>query len=85
LYGENIARTFRAHQLLHWAGEQGRQMELKLALFDDFSASAGMPAMDRYWLPLPAVPAFLFNEKYMVSGAQEAETFVRVLNEIQVK
>ena len=26
--------TFRAHQLLHWAGEQGKQTELELALFE---------------------------------------------------
>jgi len=32
-----------------------------------------------------AVPTFLFNQKYMVPGAQEAETFVQVLNKIQVK
>jgi predicted DsbA family dithiol-disulfide isomerase len=30
------------------------------------------------------VPAFVFNEKYMVPGAQEAETFVRILNKMQV-
>lgn len=28
--------TFRAHQLLHWAGTQGRQHELKVALFSAF-------------------------------------------------
>lgn len=26
--------TFNAHQLLHWAGEQGRKEDLKMALFD---------------------------------------------------
>ena len=31
-----MVNTFRAHQLLHWAGEQGRQTELKLELFDAF-------------------------------------------------
>ena len=31
-----MVNTFRAHQLLYWAGEQGRQTELKLALFDAF-------------------------------------------------
>jgi predicted DsbA family dithiol-disulfide isomerase len=34
--GMRIVNTFRAHQLLHWAGEQGRQTELKLALFEAF-------------------------------------------------
>lgn len=28
-----IFNSFRAHQLLHWAGEKGRQTQLKLALF----------------------------------------------------
>ncbi len=31
-----IYNTFDAHRLLHWAGEQGRQMELKRALFDAY-------------------------------------------------
>jgi len=34
--GMRIHNTFKAHQLLHWAGEQGRQTELKLALFDSY-------------------------------------------------
>ncbi|MCB1847437.1 MAG: DsbA family oxidoreductase [Halieaceae bacterium] len=34
--GMRIYNTFSAHQLLHWAGEQGRQTELKLALFEAF-------------------------------------------------
>ena len=116
-----MVNTFRAHQLLHWAGEQGRQTELKLELFDAFfsfrqdvsdvqvlAAAAGRVGLSvtealkvaedgRYaqavreeqqtWLDkeVHAVPTFLFNRKYMVPGAQEAETFVRVLNKIQVK
>ncbi len=34
--GMRMVNTFRAHQLLHWAGELGRQTELKLALFEAF-------------------------------------------------
>jgi predicted DsbA family dithiol-disulfide isomerase len=34
--GMRMVNTFRAHQLLHWAGEQGRQTALKLALFEAF-------------------------------------------------
>jgi len=34
--GMRMVNTFRAHQLLHWAGEQGRQTELKLVLFEAF-------------------------------------------------
>ena len=116
-----MVNTFRAHQLLHWAGEQGRQTELKLELFDAFfsfrqdvsdvqvlAAAAGRVGLSetealavaedgRYaqavreeqqsWLDqeVHAVPTFLFNQKYMIPGAQEAETFVRVLNKIQIK
>ena len=29
-----ICNTFRAHQLLHWAGEQGKQTDLELSLFE---------------------------------------------------
>jgi predicted DsbA family dithiol-disulfide isomerase len=31
-----IYNTFDAHRLLHWAGEQGKQIELKRALFDAY-------------------------------------------------
>lgn len=34
--GMRVRNTFRAHQLLHWAGEQGRQTDLELALFDSY-------------------------------------------------
>lgn len=34
--GMRVRNTFRGHQLLHWAGEQGRQTDLELALFDSY-------------------------------------------------
>ena len=34
--GMRMVNTFRAHQLLHWAAGEGRQTELKLALFESF-------------------------------------------------
>jgi len=33
---DRLYDTFDAHRLLHWAGEQGRQRELKHALFDAY-------------------------------------------------
>lgn len=33
---DRIYDTFDAHRLLHWAGEQGRQLALKHALFDAY-------------------------------------------------
>jgi len=116
--GMRMVNTFRAHQLLHWATEEGRQTELKLALFEAFfsrredvsdeqvlatvAARAGLSAADamtvltdgryaqavreaqQHWLDreVHAVPAFVFNGQFMVPGAQEADTFVRLLNRI---
>lgn len=116
--GMRMVNTFRAHQLLHWAGEQGLQTALKLELFAAFfsrredvsdvnvlaacAGRAGLPVADamavledgRYaqavrageqrWLEqgVHAVPTFLFNGRYQVPGAQEAETFVRVLDRL---
>ncbi len=116
--GMRMVNTFRAHQLLHWAAGEGRQTELKLALFEAFfsrredvsdarvlasvaeraglsPAAAGEVLADgRYaepvraeqqaWLEreVHAVPLFVFNEQFMVPGAQEAETFTRLLNRI---
>lgn len=34
--GMRMVNTFKAHQLLHWAGLEGRQTPLKLALFSAF-------------------------------------------------
>lgn len=116
--GMRMVNTFRAHQLLHWAGVAGKQTELQLALFEAFfsqardvndtavlaevAAGVGLPADEardviasaryasavreeqRYWLErdVHAVPTFFFQGQYMVPGAQEAETFVRVLQKV---
>ncbi|MEH6568330.1 MAG: DsbA family oxidoreductase [Halioglobus sp.] len=116
--GMRMVNTFRAHQLLHWAGEQGLQTPLKLALFEAFFSNredvsdadvlvkvaqnvglSGEQARElissrcyetdvrkeqQYWLDqdVHGVPAFVFNNKHMVPGAQEADTFVRILNKI---
>lgn len=119
--GMRIYNTFKAHQLLHWAAEQGRQTELKMALFEAFfsrrenvgdnvilaevaqrvglSDTEAMAVLEsaRYaqtvreeqarWLDreVHAVPMFFFNDGYPVPGAQEADTFVRVLKRIQAR
>lgn len=36
LEGQRIVNTFRAHQLLHWAGTQGKETELQMALFEGY-------------------------------------------------
>jgi predicted DsbA family dithiol-disulfide isomerase len=42
--GGRIYNTFDAHRLLHWACEQGKQTELKLALFDLYFQQNGNPS-----------------------------------------
>lgn len=119
--GMRMVNTFRAHQLLHWAAEQGRQTPLKLALFEAFftrredvndpsvlaavagragldSAQAGAVIADSrfasavredeaLWLErdVHAVPTFYFQQQFMVPGAQEAESFVRLLQKIRAR
>jgi predicted DsbA family dithiol-disulfide isomerase len=39
-----IYNTFDAHRLLHWAGEQGRQLELKHALFEAYFTRGQNPS-----------------------------------------
>lgn len=116
-----IYNTFKAHQLLQWAGELGRQTELKLALFNayftaqqnvsedavlfDAVEAAGLDrdgaaavlvdaryagivrAEENYWREqnITGVPAFIINGKYMIPGAQDAETFGRVLEKVLEK
>lgn len=117
-----MVNTFRAHQLLHWAGEQGKQTKLKLALFEAFFSRredvndgetlvnvvsrAGLDGEqarsvlsdqrfanavreeENYWRKehdVFAVPTFLLQRQYLIPGAQEAETFVRVLQKIQAR
>ena len=116
--GMRMVNTFKAHQLLHWAKQQGQQTELKLALFEAFfslrqdvsdisqlvltAEQLGLDASEarqvledqrfaedvraeqQQWLDrdIHAVPTFFFNSKYQVPGAQDVETFVRVLGKI---
>jgi len=110
--------TLRAHQLLHWAGTQGRQHDLKLALFsafftqrknvDDPSVLASVAAeigldgdealavlsdcrfaakvrhLEGYWTSqgIQAVPAMVFEQKYLVSGAQGVENYTAILSQL---
>jgi len=110
--------TLDCHRLLMWAGEKGRQTELKLALFDAYfghardltdpevlSAAAGSAglsedeaadilASDRYrnavleeeerfkQAGISAVPAFIVDGRYLISGAQEPATLVEAFRQI---
>jgi predicted DsbA family dithiol-disulfide isomerase len=113
-----IWNTFDAHRLLHWAALEGRQLELKQALFKsnfteqrptndpdalaDAVAEAGLdPARTRQILGsdefaeevraaeeharrngIGAVPTLIFNERWLIQGAQAPEVFERAIRDI---
>ena len=119
--GMRIYNTFKAHQLLTWAGDTHggeAQTRLKLALFtayfqdncdvsdeevlldvveqvgldpeagreilNDPDNEAEVRAHLDHWIEqgISGVPAIIFDGKYLVPGAQEAETFVNVIRKV---
>ncbi|GGE98991.1 frnE protein [Stappia taiwanensis] len=110
--------TFRAHQLIDWAEEQGRAHAAELALFAafftrrenladptvlaDVAAEIGLDrdaarAMleggeraervrerETFWLErgVQGVPAMIFEQRHLVTGAQGEETYARILNQL---
>lgn len=122
--GMRIYNTFKAHQLLTWAGDahgSDAQTRLKMALFEayfqdnrdvsdeevllDVVAGVGLDPEDGravlndpdneaavrahldHWIEqgISGVPAIIFDGKYLVPGAQEAETFVNVIRKVREK
>lgn len=116
-----IYNTFDCHVLLHYAEEQDKQTELKLALFKAYF-SDGQDVSDRSVLTavgesvglnsekiqtvfndetyhqavkdeelkyksmgISSVPAFIINNKYLISGGQPVENFVQSLSDIAEK
>lgn len=113
-----IWNTFDAHRLMHWAGLEGRQLDLKQALFKsnftdqrptndpdalvDAAAEAGLdPARAREILMsgafaaevraaeehgwrngIQAVPTLIFNERWLIQGAQAPQVFERAMRDI---
>lgn len=113
-----IYNSHKAHELLIWAGEQGKQTALKLALFhayftdqtnisDDivlldavFSVgldpaeaqsiltdrryAAAVDAEVAHWQDqnITGVPAYIIDGKYMIPGAQDAETFGQIIEKV---
>lgn len=113
-----MVNTFRAHQLLTWAGTMGRQHQLKMALFDAFfsdgrnvndvdvladtSESAGLDRTEavnvladgrfaqqvrdeeQFWTSrgIHGVPAMIFNQRHLVTGAQGIDNYVSVLEQL---
>jgi predicted DsbA family dithiol-disulfide isomerase len=117
--GQRILNTFKAHQLLHWAGESSDlQTELKMALLSayfthgrdvsshdvllqiigevgldvDYAAkllsdqvyAGDVRALQQQWgqLGVTAVPTFIIDEKFIISGGQPPEAFVQSLRKM---
>ena len=97
--------TFDGHRLVKWAGEQGKQTEMKMACFDayfgraenisdpdvlvscaeaiglDGNQARDVLQSDRY-ADVSAVPAYIVNQTYLISGAQEPDTLIQAFREI---
>lgn len=122
-YGDNmrVYNSFKAHKLLHWAGQHyghAGQSALKMAFFkcyfqerldigDDAillsAVKSALPDADgaeaaladeartqqvraeqAHWRErdIQGVPAIIIDQKYMVPGAQDAQTFLNVIRKI---
>ncbi|MDZ7828966.1 MAG: DsbA family oxidoreductase [Halofilum sp. (in: g-proteobacteria)] len=110
--------TFDAHRVLAWAGEQGRETELQLALFEAYFGEARRPsdpavlrekaeqvgldgdtaeaiarsdqyaeevrAAERRFMEagVSAVPGFILDGRYLISGAQPSETLADAIRQV---
>jgi predicted DsbA family dithiol-disulfide isomerase len=78
-----VYNTFDAHRLLHWAGQEGRQRELKLALFDAYFTQCLNPsdhdvlldAVAEAGLDREAAAAVLSSDRFAVEVRQEEEAW----------
>ena len=78
-----VYNTFDAHRLLHWAGQEGRQRELKLALFDAYFTQCLNPsdhdvlldAVAEAGLDREAAAAVLSSDRFVVEVRQEEEAW----------
>jgi len=66
------------------AGRAGVSAEEAMAVLRDERYATPVRDAQQLWLDreVHAVPNFVFNEQFSVPGAQEAGTFVRLLNRI---
>lgn len=110
--------TFRAHQLMHWAGGSGLLHHLKMELFNAFftrqlnvddvevladcaeavglSRDEALAVLsdgrhveavrnhEEFWTSqgVQGVPAMVFNERHLVSGAQGVDNYVSILQQL---
>ncbi|MFL9875765.1 DsbA family oxidoreductase [Paraburkholderia megapolitana] len=115
---DHVYNTFDAHRLMHWAGMQGKQVPLKMALLRAYHSdgkdpsnhevlveaaqSVGLDAGEargvlqsgqyadevraeehKYQaMGIQSVPAFIFNNRYLVSGGQPVEAFEQIIERV---
>lgn len=113
--------TLRAHELLAWAAENGKQSELMERIFHDYFTNGADMNNDKVLIDaatsvgldgdmagevitsrsykdavtddiaqaqavgITGVPAFVINQQFLVSGAQETEQFVRVIEQLRAE
>lgn len=66
---------------------QGMDRAVALAWINDAALTASVRAEMAHWTDqnITGVPAIIFDQKYMVPGAQSAETFADVINKVLAK
>ena len=81
---DNIAET---NTLLTAVDRAGLDKDEARAVLEDGRYAATVDTEIAHWQHqnITGVPAFIVNGKYMIPGAQDVETFVRVLDRILVK
>lgn len=73
--------------LCHIAETQGMDRDVALAWINDAALTTSVRAEMAHWIDqnITGVPAIIFDQKYMVPGAQSAETFADVINKVLTK
>lgn len=69
------------------AEAQGMDRAIALAWINDIALTTSVRAEMAHWTDqnITGVPAIIFDQKYMVPGAQSAETFADVINKVLAK
>ncbi|MFN3619332.1 DsbA family oxidoreductase [Sphingorhabdus sp.] len=69
------------------AEAQGMDRAVALAWINDAALTTSVRAVMAHWTDqnITGVPAIIFDQKYMVPGAQSAETFADVINKVLAK
>jgi predicted DsbA family dithiol-disulfide isomerase len=66
------------------AGEIGLDRTEALAVLDDQRFASNVREAEQYWISqgIRSVPAVVFNQRHLVSGAQGVENFTRILGQL---